>query len=73
MQTVMILMAATGVSTGQDSSETDTTAQVDFTHFTISGIYDVVDFIIELSVSKPNLLCSVRLLPTYHCPHTFQG
>ena len=29
MQTVMILMAATGVSAGQDSWEMDTTAQVD--------------------------------------------
>ena len=28
MQTVMIVMAATGVSAGQDSWETDTTAQV---------------------------------------------
>ena len=29
MQTVIILMAATGVSAGKDSREMDTTAQVD--------------------------------------------
>ena len=30
MQTVMILMAVTGVSAGQDSREMDTTVQVSF-------------------------------------------
>ena len=35
MQTVMILMAATGVTAGQDSWEMDTIAQVSYVQFNI--------------------------------------
>ena len=59
MQTVMILMAATGVSVGQDSWEMDTTAQVDLYFY--RKWYKII--VIGSSVSKPHPVMLCCLLP----------